>query len=82
MQLANPENSPFTNIVFVVSLACSQGGVLISSVAALLSMPIVALVSLALGLAGFTVLCAMLVVAVGAELARGMRNRAATDSRH
>ena len=82
MKLANPDNRPFTNIVFVAALACSLGGVLISSVGARLSMPIVALVSLAIGLAGFTLLCTMLVVAVGAELARGRRKRIAAQSRH
>ena len=77
MKLAHPENSPFTNIVFVLSLAASLGGVLFSSISAMLSMPIIALASLAVGVAGFGVLMTLLLVALGSELARIARARTA-----
>ena len=78
MKLVKPNGIHFTTIVFVMALVACIGGVLISIAATLLSMPILAWISLYSGLLGFSVLISMFIMIVVGEISTLSRNRQGT----
>lgn len=70
------KTTPTVNSIFVMALVCCLGGVVISGVAAHLSLPLIAWTSLVIGVAGFTTMLVLLVVALGHEFSLFLRYRA------